>query len=193
MGGQNEETDAMASSSGCPSSQYNETHCLYKEKISTQQTMHDTLPQTCIEGHKLFPLSPTHSKMCNKNSYSSQTAILSPHMHIQKELCSPYPRDCPISRESSQCVGSAIDMKCSCTNIEATEKLTKLSVNQIEQSTTLYSPERRPKVPDKSVWCINNRNDTKVCNTPRPAGRDGSGQSLRWQQDAHAHQRSHIT
>jgi hypothetical protein len=53
--------------------------------------------------------------------------------------------------------GYGVYNRCSITNDEYKEKLTKLSVRLQERSTTLYSLARRPKAPDKRVRQVDDR------------------------------------
>jgi hypothetical protein len=55
------------------------------------------------------------------------------------------------------CHGDAVYDRCSNTNEEYKEKLTKSSIRLQERSTTLYSLARRPKAPDKHVRRVDNR------------------------------------
>jgi hypothetical protein len=85
--------------------------------------------------------------------------------------------------------GGIVDERCLNSNIKHKEILTTLSVGLQEQSTTLYSPVREPKVPDKHVWCVDDRYNTEVRNASWPTEGDCGGQSLN-QQDTFGHQRS---
>jgi hypothetical protein len=143
---------------------------------------------------------PTHSKTCNDYSSGLQTAVKS----HQKE-----PLDgSRIQRNEELCNGSCIwrikgSSGGSCTqrdggianerrsnsNIKHKEILMKLSVGLQEQSTILYSPAREPKVPDKHVWRIDDRQGAKACNAPWPMEGDCGEQSLN-QQDVFGRQRS---
>jgi hypothetical protein len=57
-------------------------------------------------------------------------------------------------------------------NVKHKEKLTILSVSQLEWNTDLYSLARRPKAPDKGIWHINNKLRTEAHYIPQPKGRD---------------------
>jgi hypothetical protein len=74
-------------------------------------------------------------------------------------------------------------------NIKHKKILMKLSVGLQEWSTMQYSPERKPKVPDKHARRVDNKYNLEVHNAPRPTERDCVEQSLK-QQDAFGHQRS---
>jgi hypothetical protein len=66
-------------------------------------------------------------------------------------------------------------------NIKHKKKLTSLSVSVQEQSTVTYSPGRKPKVPDKHAWRVDNKYNPEAYNAPWPTERDCVEQSLKQQ------------
>lgn len=64
------------------------------------------------------------------------------------------------------------------TNAKQEKILMKSSVSQQKWSTMSYSPEKRPKEPDKHVQHAGKRYNSKAHNAPQPKGRDCGEQSL---------------
>jgi hypothetical protein len=104
-------------------------------------------------------------------------------------------RACTQSIEGSRggsCIqwdGGADNERHSKLNVKQKEKLTSLSVSVQEQITVMYSPGRKPKVPDKHAQHGDNKYKPEAHNTPRPTERDCVEQSPK-QQDTSGRQRS---
>lgn len=134
-------------------------------------------------GHIPMAQPTTCSRTRNKQLVGPQMAI--PSHQVQLSLGSQI----PLGGELKWWYGHAVIEGRSNVNDKSGKKLMKLSVNQNEKSTMLYSTKTAPKAPDKGAQCVDDRNNTEVHNTPQPAGRDCVEQSLKLhQQDTHVHQ-----
>jgi hypothetical protein len=141
---------------------------------------------------------PTCSRTHNKYSFGLQTTIKS---HQKQPLDSSR-----IQRSEEPCNGShirhieglsgglctqhdggVVDERHLNPNVKHKEILMKLSVGLQERSTMLYSPAREPKVLDKHVRHIDNRQGAEAHNTPQPTEGNCGKQFLN-QQDAFGHQ-----
>jgi hypothetical protein len=126
--------------------------------------------------------------MRNEYPYDPQTAVDPHHRETTSSSCI---QQIEGSRGGSCTqwgggVGNGIRLN---SNVKHEKKLTSLSVSIQEQSTVMYSPGRKPKMPDKHAWHGDNKYKPEAHNAPWPTERDCVEQSLK-QQDTSGHQRS---
>jgi hypothetical protein len=159
-----------------------------EEVVNERWTAGCTPSLTNITGNSPVSQRPTRSKMRKEYPYDPQTAIDPCHRESASSSCT---RRIEGLRGGSctQHDGGVIDERCSNPNVKHKKILTKLSVGLQERSTMLYSPGRKPKVPDKHARHVDNKYNPEAHNAPRPTERDCVEQSLN-QQDAFGRQRS---